>query len=113
MKTQDRQLGYELDSEYYDTDAFTNYVRAGLSTLTVDDVNRAIRKYLQVEDVKFVFITRDAQDLKERLATNAPSPIEYNTPKPELAEEDATIANLRLALDAGSIDVIPAEQVFN
>ena len=112
VKTQSRQLGYAMDAGYYGTPAFTDYIREGLAKLTVDDVNAAIRRHLQTEDIKFVFITKDADDLRQRLANNQPSPIEYNAPKPELAEEDVMIANLSLALDAGSIEVVPAEQVF-
>ncbi|MFQ5463202.1 MAG: M16 family metallopeptidase [Phycisphaerae bacterium] len=112
VKTQSRQLGYQLDSEYYGTDAFTDYVRAGLKRLTVDQVNRVIRKHLQAEDMKFVFITKDAGDLKQRLISDQSSPIKYNTPKPELKQEDDIIQNLPLGFAADSVTVIPADRLF-
>ena len=110
VKTQSRQLGYQLDSEYYGTDSFADYVRADLAKLTAKDVNRVIRKHLQTENVKYVFISKDAVDLRKRLQTDQYSPIEYNTPKPELEKEDQEIANLKLALD--SIEIVPADEMF-
>ena len=112
VKTQSRQLGYAVDSKYYGIDAFTDYVRAGLKALTLDDVNRVIRENLQTDNLKLVFITKEAAQLEQRLAKNAPSPITYNTPKPELADEDALIANYDLKLAGKHIKVIPAAEVF-
>ncbi|MFK8015510.1 MAG: M16 family metallopeptidase [Gammaproteobacteria bacterium] len=112
VKTQSRQLGYGIDSEYYDIDSFTNYVRAGLAKLTLADVNRVLRENVQTDDMKMVFIAKDADDLKQRLAGDLASPIQYNTPKPELAEEDERIANYALQLDAERIRVVPADLVF-
>ncbi len=110
--TQSRQLGYAMDSRYYDTPAFADYVRGELARLTVDDVNRVVREHLQTENMQFVFVTRDATDLERRLSADEPSPIEYNTPKPELAAEDAVISVLPLALSADDIDVVSSENVF-
>ncbi|MEL7448818.1 MAG: pitrilysin family protein [Pseudomonadota bacterium] len=111
-KTQSRQLGYMLDSNYYQTPGFTTYVRDGLKSLTLEDVNAAISRHLQIDNIKFVFIAKDAADLKQRLVSDTPSPIEYNTPKPELAEEDATIAARELGLEAGAVAVVPGEAIF-
>jgi zinc protease len=112
VKTQSRQLGYAVDSEYYGIDAFTDYVRAGLKKLTLQDVNRVIREQLQTDDLKLVFIAKEAADLAQRLASDAPSPIAYNTPKPELADEDAVIAAYGLKLGAQRIEIVPAADVF-
>lgn len=112
VKTQSRQLGYKLDSIYYGIPTFADYVRAGLRKLTLADVNRAIRKHLQTENMKFVFITKDAADLRQRLTSNQSSPMIYNTPKPGLAEEDAVIQDLPLGFTENSIEVVPASAVF-
>lgn len=111
-QTQSRQLGYALDSEYYGIPAFPEYVRRELANVTLDDVNTVIRKYLQTDNVKFVFVTRDADDLEQRLTTNQSSPIEYNTPKPDLAAEDAVIQTLPLGFTDESVSIVPAENVF-
>lgn len=113
MKTQSRQLGYALDSEYYGTPAFAEYVRNGLGPLTLEDVNRVIRENLQLENVKFVFITKDAADLRDRLVTNQASAMEYNSEKPpELLSEDAVIQDLATGLTAGTVAIVAADDVF-
>ncbi len=112
VATQSRQLGYQLDSDYYATEPFVQYVREGLKQLTRADVNRAIRRHLKLDEVKFVFVTREAQDLRDRLVQNQPSPLEYNSPKPELASEDAQIEVLKLDFSPASVNIISAEDVF-
>jgi zinc protease len=109
-KTQTEQLGYALDSGYYGIAPFTDYVRGELAKLTLADVNRAIRKHLQTRDLRFVFVAKDAADLAARLNSGTPSTIEYPTPKPELAAEDKLIGALPLRI--GSVQIQPAEQVF-
>ncbi|HEX2138991.1 MAG TPA: insulinase family protein, partial [Woeseiaceae bacterium] len=110
---QSRQLGYALDSRYYGIDAFADYARAGLSRLTLEDVNRVIRENLRVEDVQYVFVTRDAEDLQQRLVDDAPSPIRYDSEKPEtLLAEDEQIATVPLNLEPHAVRIVPAEKVF-
>ena len=106
-------LGYAIDSEFYGIPEFAAYVRSGLKTLTVEDVNRVIREQLNTKDVKFVFITPDAADLKARLVSNQSSPMSYNSPKPEqVLEEDKVIQDLELGFTESSVTVVPAESVF-
>ncbi len=112
VATQSRQLAYQLDSDYYGTEPFVQYVRYGLKKLTRANVNRAIRRHLKLDDVKFVFVTREAQDLRDRLLQNQPSPLEYNSPKPELASEDAEIEVLQLDFKPQTVSIISAEDVF-
>src|SRR3990167_9281039 len=38
---QDQQLGYALDSSWYGTGEYTDFMRTALQKLTVEDVNRA------------------------------------------------------------------------
>ncbi len=113
VANQSRQLGYMIDSEYYGTEVFTDYVRAGLARLTVDDVNRVIRENLQTDDIRYVFITADAADLKKRLVSDEPSPLEYNTEKPaELIEEDKLIEASSLKIDEEKVEVVPSADLF-
>jgi zinc protease len=111
-KTQAQQLGVALDSRYYGTAMFADYVRSELRKLTVADVNRAIRKHLQTKNVQFVFVAKDAADLEKRLTSSAPSPITYPTPKPELAAEDAVLEKSPLHFAAGSVRTLPVSEVF-
>lgn len=112
-KTQARRLGYALDSEYYGIGPFVDYVREGLAALTVEDVNRVIRRHLQTDDLDLVFVAKDARGLAAALAADRPSPIEYNTDKPaELLAEDERIEALPLGLDRSDVTVIPASELF-
>ncbi len=113
-KTQSRQLGYALDSRYYNIPDFNSYIQNGLQDLTLEDVNRVIKKYLQDDNVKFAIITKDAQGLKEALVSNAPSPITYDAPKPqELLDEDKVIENYKLDFKADKVKIVDLENVFN
>ncbi|MHC5111084.1 MAG: M16 family metallopeptidase [Planctomycetota bacterium] len=111
-QTQSRQLGYAMDCNYYGTPPFVDYVRESLASLTLDDVNRVLRKHLQTENMKFVFVSKDAEDLKQRLTSNQSSPLTYDTPKADLAEEDAIIQTLPLDFTVNSVSVVPVKDVF-
>ena len=112
-KSQGRQLGYALDSEFYGTPAFTEFIREGLRDLTLEEVNRVLREHLQTEDMALVVITPHAEALAKRLADDTPSPITYNAPKPdEIMVEDEVIQQLPLGIDRADIRVIPADEVF-
>ncbi len=111
--TQSRRLGYAFDSQYYGTDDFASYVRAGLASLTLADVNRVLRENLNTQNMQYVFVTKDAKDLKQRLLGNKSSPMTYAADMPrELLEEDKSIQDLSLDFKPGSVKIIPAEQVF-
>ncbi|MFK8029257.1 MAG: M16 family metallopeptidase [Gammaproteobacteria bacterium] len=110
VKSQSRQLGYAIDSDYYDIDTFTKYVRAELAELTAADVNRAIRKHLQTDNMEFVFVAKDASSLREALMNDMESPIKYNSPKPELEAEDRVISVLPLRFR--NVEIVPGEEVF-
>ncbi|MGD8688588.1 MAG: pitrilysin family protein [Gammaproteobacteria bacterium] len=113
VKSQSRQLGYAIDSRYYGIGNFTDYVRKGLAALTLEDVNRAIRTHLQTDNVKFVFVTRDAGDLEKRLVSDQPSPITYNSPKPdELLAEDKAIQAMPMGFSKDHVTIVPVEKVF-
>ncbi|MGZ8293297.1 MAG: M16 family metallopeptidase [Telluria sp.] len=111
--TQDQQLGYALDSKWYGTPEFTAMMRDGLSKLTAADVNAAIRKHLSAKNMSVVFVTKDAAGLKEKLASDAFSPIKYDAAKPQaVLDEDQAIGNTKLGIKAGNVTVTPATAAF-
>ena len=113
VASQDRQLGYALDSEFYNTESFVEYVRKQLASLTVEDVNRVIRENLQTDDVHYVFITGDGKDMQKRLAKETVSPLKYNSDKPAaLINEDKQIESYKLNIPAKNIEVLDVEKVF-
>ncbi|ATC99449.1 M16 family metallopeptidase [Pseudoalteromonas spongiae] len=113
VASQDRQLGYALDSKFYNTGEFVAYVRKQLASLTVEDVNRVIRDNLQNKNIHYVFITGDAKDMKARLANETVSPLKYNAEKPKsLTDEDKVIESYKLAIDKANIEVMDVKNVF-
>jgi zinc protease len=111
--TQDEQLGYRLDSDWYGTPEYTEMMRSRLATLTRDQVNAAIRKHLSADTLAIVIITKDAEGLKARLLADAFSPIKYDGEKPPaLLEEDKVIGALKLGLRAEDVRVTPVDEVF-
>lgn len=111
--TQDQQLGYALDAQWYRTPEFTQMMRDGLSRLSVADVNAAIRKHLSARDLSVVFITKDAAGLKEKLVTDAFSPISYDGSKPQdVLDEDKVIGAMKLGIRPEAVRITPAGQVF-
>jgi zinc protease len=108
-----RRLGYALDSKRFGTPEFVEYVRQGLDTMTLEQVNAAIRRHMHPDQAQFVFVAKDAAGLAAALAADTPSPVKYNTEKPKaLTDEDAVIAVAPLGLAKERIEVIDAERVF-
>ncbi|MDJ0905289.1 MAG: pitrilysin family protein [Woeseiaceae bacterium] len=108
---QSRQLGYAIDSQYYGIDDFATYVRDGLASLTLDDVNRVIRENLDMTNMQYVFITRDGEELRQRLLADQQSPMTYDADLPqEVLDEDKLIDNIPIGFDSAT--VVPADEVF-
>ncbi|HWR34994.1 MAG TPA: pitrilysin family protein [Clostridia bacterium] len=112
-QTQDAQLGYALDSNFYGTPEFPQYMREQLSRLTLEDVNRAIKKYLKSDAMRIAIVTEDAEGLRKGILSNLPSPVTYTSPKPQsVLEEDKTIQAYTIPAKDADVKVVPAEQVF-
>jgi zinc protease len=111
--TQDHQLGYALDQRWYGLGDYVTTMREKLGKLTRADVNAAVKRHLQARDLSVVIITRDAEGLKERLVTDAFSPITYDGEKPkELLDEDKAIGASKLGIKAEAVTITPVEDVF-
>ena len=110
--TQDQQLGYAMDSEWYGIPEYTKYMRDGLSGLTREDVNAAVRKHLRASDLFVVAITKEAESLKAALVADEPSSVKYDAPKPELADADRAYGDRKLGIRAEDVAVTRVEEIF-
>ena len=111
--TQDQYLGYALDSQWHGTAEFTKMMRDGLSKLTVQDMNAAMKRHLSAQDLSVVMIAKDAAGLKDKLVSDAFSPIKYESAKPQaVLDEDQVIGNKKLNIKAEAVKITPAAQVF-
>jgi zinc protease len=113
MKTKNAELGYAIDSKVYGIPEYGTYIKSSLSKLTRDDVNRAIRKQLSTNNLDIVVVAQDCEALKQKLMTNAPSPITYNSPKPEaILAEDKTVQSWPLPIKPDATKIIPVDRIF-
>lgn len=112
-QTLDRRLGYRMDSEFYGTEDYIGRIEKELSTLTVEDVNRAIRKHLSATNLKAAVVANDADSLMAEFLSNAPSPVTYNAPvSDKVKQDDAIINGFPLRINAARTRLIPVEQLF-
>ena len=112
-KTQDQQLGYALDSDWYGTPEFTRYVRDELAKLTAERVNDVIRRHLSWHNLQVVMVAANAEGLREELLSSESSTIAYDGEKPdELLAEDRVAGATDLGLTPDRIRVTNVEDVF-
>src|SRR5690606_24063484 len=111
--SQDARLGYALDSRWFGTAEFIDYVRNGLDALTHDQVNAVIRKYIDTSSAQFVFISANADELSKALIDDTASPMTYNSDKPQsLLDEDKVIEKLPFGLSTGTVRTVNADSMF-
>ncbi len=110
-QTLSRRLGFLLDSKFYGTPYWIDDIGQRLSTMTVDDVNRAAKKYLQTQKWEGVMVAGDAEALKGKLERDAPSPITYaNAVPPDVTANDQTIQ--KLPVKPTKVEVVPVATLF-
>jgi len=108
------QLGYALDDSFYGLDEpYLTKLKANVASATLPEVNQALKKYLSSKNFVIAAVTKDAEAFKTALSGNKPSPIEYDSPKPEnIVQEDKIIQKYQLPLSSKNITIVPVEQVF-
>lgn len=113
--TQDvsRRLGYAMDAAIYGKDLVAE-LKKRLSTMKKADVDRAVRKHLQMDTFSAVLVTDRAAELRETLLSGKPTPITYDTkgtPEAVLAE-DKLIEKEPLPIRPEAVRVVPVESLF-
>ena len=109
------KLGYAMDDRFYGIEGEGHLARfrSMLDELTLEDVNAAIKRHWQVENLQVAIVTGEAAALAEQLASGTPTPISYATPKPpEILAEDRLIAAWPLKLAAERMTTIPVAEAF-
>jgi zinc protease len=111
------QLGWLMDSKFYGRKNYLNELDQLLKDVTLEDVNNALRKHWQTENM-FVTIVTDASEaepLAKNLKENIESPMSYSNlvksglPKEVLAEDDE-VANYKL--NVKSVKIINSADTF-
>jgi zinc protease len=88
-----------------------------LAKLTVDDVNRAVKKYWQIDNFFVTVVTdkSEAEELAGALKENTPSPMSYSNlvksglPASVIAEDNEA-ANFKL--NVKNVNIIKSEDTF-
>jgi zinc protease len=63
--------------------------------------------------MRIVVVTKDAEALRDAILANKPSPMTYNSPKPQaILDEDKIIQVYPIDVRAEQIRITPVDQVF-
>jgi zinc protease len=113
-QTLGERLGWQMDSRYYGYQDFLAEVQERLPKITREDVNNAIKTYLNSENVYIAIITQDAEALKNDLIANTPSPISYANPNmpQKILDEDLVYQTFPLDALGEKIHIANASDFF-
>ena len=112
-KTKRAELGYAMDSAFYDIPEYGAYIQAALANLTRAQVNQAIRRHLRADRVQIVAVSNHAEDLKRQLLADTAPPLPYNSPKPpDIVEEDKVVQSWKLGLRPEDVTIVPVAKIF-
>jgi zinc protease len=113
VKTKDAELGYLIDSGVYGIGPYSAYLKKALAGLTRDQVNAAIRKHLRTDNLYIIVVGKNMAEFKEKLLAGTPSPMTYNSPKPEaIMAEDKIVESWKLPVKAENIEIVKVDTVF-
>jgi zinc protease len=117
IQTPEKQLGFLMDSRFYGRKNYIEEMDALLDKLTVEDVNRAIKKYWQTKNMFVTIVTDDseAEPLKQALLQNKPSPMSYSNLvrvglPADVVAEDAIISTYPMNIK--SVKIIQSKDTF-
>ncbi|MEQ8168828.1 MAG: insulinase family protein [Candidatus Eremiobacterota bacterium] len=108
-----QKIGFEMDSDFYKTPYYIDYIEKKMDSMKNEDVTAALQKHMDVNNMKFVFVTSDPEKMKKRLLGEILSNPVYET---NLSEEDKhvdeAVLQYDLKLKAEEIEIINAEELF-
>lgn len=113
-ETTSTKLGYAMDDRFYGiAEGHLARFPQMMDELSLRDVNAAIKRHLRHDNLKIAIVTGDAADLRAVLASDAPTPITYATPKPDtILAEDRIIAAWPVSLPADRVQIVPVAEAF-
>ncbi len=113
-ETTEERLAYAIDDRFYGVPgSHLDLFRKNLATLTRDEVNAAIREYLQYGSMQIAIVTKDAASFRDALVKDAPSPVTYKSPKPAgILEEDKEIMVFPVKVKPENVSIVPVTEVF-
>ncbi len=117
IQTPDKELGFLMDSQFFGRENYIAELDKLLENTTLDQVNEAIRKYFQTQNMDIVIITDDSesQALAESFRENKTSEMSYaDQLKAELPQdvldEDKEVESYQL--NVKSVEIISSDEPF-
>jgi zinc protease len=108
------KLAYAIDDRFFAVDGHLAKFKKMLNELTLNDVNAAIKKYVQTDNMTIAMVSADAAAMKAALASDKPSPIDYGQKKQTdaILAEDKEIEGWPLKLPESNITIVPVKEMF-
>jgi zinc protease len=114
--TTSQRLGYAVDDRFYGIEGEGHLARFRemMDKVTLKQVNAAVKKYIQADNMIIAMVTADGEALKEALVSDKPSPMDYGEIKKpkEVLQEDKEIERYPLAIQAANVAVVPVDEMF-
>ena len=117
IQTPERQLGYLMDSRFYGRKNYIAEMDALLAKLTLEQVNAAMKKYWQTQNMYITIVTdkSEAGSLAKSIESNQPSPMSYSNSlrsslSAEILAEDKTIENYPLNIK--NVRIVESDSTF-
>ena len=112
-----QQLGWLMDSHFYGRTDYLAELDTLLKNVTLEQVNTAIEKHWQTENMFVTIITdeSEAKPLADALINNTPSPMSYSNlvkaglPAEVLAEDDTVAV---YPLNIKKVTIVPSADTF-
>ena len=112
-----QQLGWLMDSRFYGRTDYLAELDTMLQEATLEQVNTALRKYWQTENMYVTIVTdkSEAQALADSLINNTPSPMSYSDLvksglSAEILAEDDLVAGYHL--NVKKVTIVPSADTF-
>ncbi|PKN57793.1 MAG: insulinase family protein [Deltaproteobacteria bacterium HGW-Deltaproteobacteria-14] len=109
------KLGYAVDDRFYAVDGHLALARKTMAQLTLEEVNAAVKRWVQAKDVHIALVTEHAQALADALVAGGPSPMSYpagSEKAPETLAEDVIIQAWPLGVAREQVKIVPVSEVF-
>jgi zinc protease len=113
--TSDR-LSYALDDRFFGMDqSHLALFRKMMKELTLEEVNAAVKKYLQVDNVVIAIVAENSTELRAAIVADKTSPISYgDIQKPaEILAEDKLIEVYPLRIPLERAWITPVDEMFS
>lgn len=110
-----RRLGYAVDDAFYGIvkPGFLQSLRGALDRVTPEQVNAAIKKHVQDDNMYLVVITADAAAFKKKLLAGSPTSITYaGSRSAALLAEDKLISAFPIKITDADIRIVGIDKVF-